>query len=415
MERRTQPMPATIRRARRTGAGRKAIPWILGAALAALIVWGLLPKPIPVDVGTVTRGPLKVTVLEEGKTRIRHRYVLSSPIPAYLERVPLRAGDAIIKGVTVLATLAAAPASFLDPRARAQAVAAEQSAEAAIEQRGAQVGSVRAELDLALKELKRNEQLRRTGAIAQSQWDTAANHVDVLRRNLDSAEFALKVANFEREQARAALMQMESASPQAGKPVEIRAPVSGRVLNVFEESARMVNAGQQIIEVGDPGDIEADIEMLSTDAVNVKSGAEVSIEQWGGGYPLPGHVSLVEPGGYTKISALGVEEQRTLVRVEFDDLPAGVFGDRFRIEARVTTWAGGNVLQAPTGALFRRGNDWMTFALDRGRAKPVKVKIGHNNGVAAEVLDGLREGQRVILHPPDTLSAGSSVSVRPAE
>jgi HlyD family secretion protein len=394
---------------------RKFLPWILGAAVAAVIVWGLVPRPTPVDVGAVTRGPLKVTVLEEGKTRIRHRYVISSPVPAYLERVPLRAGDPIVEGETVVATLAPAPASFLDPRARAQAVAAEQSANAAIEQHSAQVESVRAQLDLAEKELKRNAQLRRTGAIAQADFDTASNRVDVLRRNLDSAEFALKVANFEHDQARAALMQMESASPQAGKPVEIHAPVSGRVLNVFEESARMVNAGQQIMEVGDPADLEADIEMLSTDAVNVRSGAEVSIEQWGGGHPLPGHVALVEPGGYTKISALGVEEQRTLVRVNFDDLPAGVFGDRFRVEARVTTWAGRDVLQVPTGALFRRGNDWMTFALEGGRARLTKVEIDHNNGIAAEVRGGLRKGQRVILHPPDTIGDGSRVSVRPAE
>ncbi|HEY8899320.1 MAG TPA: HlyD family efflux transporter periplasmic adaptor subunit [Chthoniobacterales bacterium] len=394
---------------------RRFVPWIGGAALVGFIVWGLLPQPIPVDAGEVTRGPLKVTVLEEGKTRIRHRYVISSPVPAYLNRVPLRAGAEIVEGETVLATLAPAPASFLDPRARAQAEAALQSADAAIEQRAAQVESVRADLDLARKELKRNEQLRRTGAIAQSQWDTAANRVDVLRRNLDSAEFSLKVAKFEREQAEASLMQMKSATPAGVAPVEIRAPVTGRVLNVFEESARMVNAGQSIMEVGDPRDLEAEIEMLSTDAVNVRAGAEVSIEQWGGGQPLAGHVTLVEPGGYTKVSALGVDEQRTLVRVDFDNLPEGVFGDRFRVEARVTTWAGKDVLQAPTGALFRRGNDWMTFLLEGGRARLAKVEIAHNNGVSAEVTAGLKAGDRVILHPPDTISDGSRVSVRAAD
>jgi HlyD family secretion protein len=394
---------------------RRFVPWIGGAALVGFIVWGLLPQPIPVDAGEVTRGPLKVTVLEEGKTRIRHRYVISSPVPAYLNRVPLRAGAEIVEGETVLATLAPAPASFLDPRARAQAEAALQSADAAIEQRAAQVESVRADLDLARKELKRNEQLRRTGAIAQSQWDTAANRVDVLRRNLDSAEFSLKVAKFEREQAEASLMQMKSATPAGVAPVEIRAPVTGRVLNVFEESARMVNAGQSIMEVGDPRDLEAEIEMLSTDAVNVRAGAEVSIEQWGGGQPLAGHVTLVEPGGYTKVSALGVDEQRTLVRVDFDNLPEGVFGDRFRVEARVTTWAGKDVLQAPTGALFRRGNDWMTFLLEGGRARLAKVEIAHNNGVSAEVTAGLKAGDRVILHPPDTIADGSRVSVRAAD
>ena len=394
---------------------RKRVPWGIGGALLLFIVWGMLPKPIPVDVGVVTRGPLEVSVLEEGRTRIRHRYTISSPIPAYLQRVPLRQGATIVAGETVLATLAPAPASFLDPRAKAQAEAAVQSADATIEQQTAQIASVRAELDLAEKELVRNEHLRKTGAIAQSQFDTASNRVDVLRRNLESATFALKVAQFERQQASAALMQMDSPTPAAAEPVEILAPVSGKVLQVFEESARMVTAGQPIMEVGDPRDLEAEIEMLSTDAVNVKPGAPASIEQWGGGRPLPGRVVLVEPGGYTKFSALGVEEQRTLVRVDFDDLPPDTFGDRFRVEARVTTWKGDDVLQVPTGALFRRGNDWMTFLFDNGRARMTKVEIGHNNGVAAEVLGGLFEGQRVILHPPDTIEDGGLVEARDSQ
>lgn len=393
-------------------AWRKLVPWGIGAALVVFIVWGMLPKPIPVDVGTVSRGPLKVTVLEEGKTRIRHRYTISSPIPAYLQRVPLRPGAKVVEGETVLATLTPIPSSFLDPRAKAQAEAAEQSAEAAVQQQSAHVNSVRAELDLAQKELARNEQLRKTGAIAQSQFDSAESRVNVLQRNLDSAQSALKVANFQLEQSRAALMQMQSTGPASTEPVEIKAPVSGAILQVFEESARVLNPGQPIMEVGDPTDLEAEIEMLSTDAVNIKPGAEAEIEQWGGGEPLPGHVVLVEPGGYTKISALGVEEQRTLVRVNFDDLPADTFGDRFRVEARVTTWAADNVLQVPTGALFRRGNDWMTFLFNGGTARLTKVDIGHNSGVAAEVLGGLADGQQVILHPPDTISNGVSVEMR---
>lgn len=394
---------------------RRFFPWLLGALLVGVLIWGLLPKPVPVDVGTVTRGPLEVSVLEEGKTRIRHRHIISSPVPAYLQRPPLRAGAAIVAGETVLATLTPAPASFLDPRSRAQAEAAAQSADAAVQRQASQIASVRAELDLARKELERSEKLRRTGAIAQSDHDTAASRVDVLRRNLEAAQFALRVTTFERDQARAALMQMDSPSDGATRPVELRAPVTGRILSVAEESARMVAAGQTIMEVGDPRDLEAEIEMLSTDAVNVKPGARVLIEQWGGGEPLPGRVSVVEPGGYTKISALGVEEQRTLVRVEFDRLPGDVLGDRYRVEARVTTWAGNDVLQVPTGALFRRGDEWMTFRFEGGRARATAVRIGHNNGVAAEVLDGLAAGDRVILHPPDTIGDNARVSVRSSE
>lgn len=406
---------ATSARGRKPRSLRKFVPWAIGAAILLFIIWGLLPKPIPVDVGEVTRGPLEVTVLEEGKTRIRHRYTISSPIPAFLQRVPLRQGAEIVEGETVLARLAPAPASFLDPRSRAQAEAAVQSAQAAVKQQTAQVESVRAELDLAQKDLKRSEHLQKTGAIAQAEHDAAVNRVDVLKRNLDSAEFALKVAQFELEQAKASLLQMESPGSGADNLVEIKAPVTGQMLNVYEESARMVAAGQPIMEVGDPRDLECEIEMLSTDAVNVKPGAEVAIEQWGGGQPLPGHVVLVEPGGYTKISALGVEEQRTLVRVDFGNLPEGVFGDRYRVEARVTTWAGDDVLQVPTGALFRRGNDWMTFRFANGRAQLTKVEIAHNNGIAAEVVSGLDVGDKVILHPPDTVSNGASVEMREPE
>jgi HlyD family secretion protein len=201
-----------------------------------------------------------------------------------------------------------------------------------------------------------------------------------------------------------------------GEPLKILAPVTGYVLNVFEESARMLTAGTQIMEVGDTKDMEAEIELLSSDAVGVQPGADVSIEQWGGDAPLRGKVSVVEPGGYTKVSSLGVEEQRVKVRVDFiDALPPGtVIGDRFRVEARIVTWHGDNVLQIPTGALFRRGGEWMTFLYENGKARQVKVDIAHNNGVAAEVRGGVTEGQRVIVHAPDAVADGAAVEPRKA-
>jgi HlyD family secretion protein len=351
-------------------------------------------------------------VLEEGKTRIRNRYVVSPPVAGYMRRVPVRAGDRIVAGQTLLAVIQASPSSFLDPRAKAQAEAAVHSAEAARMQHSELVQSSTAELDLARKELVRAEQLKKKGAIAIKEYDTAANRVDMLDNQLGSAQFALKVAEFELEQANAALVQVTGDSPESGQPIEIHAPVSGFVLNVFEESARPVTPGLPIMEVGDPGDLEAEIELLSSDAVNVKPGADVSIEQWGGGEPLRGKVALVEPGAFLKISALGVEEQRVKVRVNFSDLPDGLLGDRYRVEARIVTWAGDNVLQIPTGALFRRGNEWMAFAVESGRAKLTRVAITHSNGIAAEVTDGLTDGQEVILHPPDTVRDGVAVKPR---
>jgi len=401
-------------RSRKPGAWRKAIPYVIGGALLAAIVFGLLPKPLEVDVEAVTSGPLTVTVLEEGKTRIRHRYVISPPVAGYLNRVMLRPGAPIEEGKTVLATIQPQPAGFLDPRVQAQAEAGVKAAEATKMQRESQVERARSALDLAQKEFTRANGLKGSGAISGREFDSAQNQVDVLTRELHSAEFGLKVGNYEYDQARAALVQFQAPGIPNTEPYKVLAPVNGYILNVNEESARMLTPGTQIMEVGDPTDLEAEIELLSSDAVAVKPGAEVSIEQWGGDAPLRGKVTMVEPGGYTKVSALGVEEQRVKVRVDFvDPIPADhPLGDRYRVEARIVTWHGDKVLQVPTGALFRRGGDWMTFVFDHGRARLKKVEILHNNGTSAEVRGGLTQGERVILHPPDGVSDGGSVNAK---
>jgi HlyD family secretion protein len=419
-----QPVPTTTpttsaakARPRKPAAWRRFIPYAIGAALLVAIVSGLRPRPLEVEVAKVTTGPLEVSVLEEGKTRIRHRYVISPPIAGYLNRVPLRAGDRIIAGITVLATLQAQPANFLDPRARAQAEARLKATEAAKQRAQSDLERVNASLALALKEKDRASNLKTTGAISTKDWDTAETQVMMLTREQHSAEFAIRVAEFEEAQAQAALVQSENPAADGAQPLAIIAPVNGYVLNVYEESARLVTAGMPIMEVGDPTDLEAEIELLSSDAVGVQVGAEVSIEQWGGEEPLRGKVTLIEPGGYTKISALGVEEQRVKVRVDFVEPPPSShpLGDRFRVEARILTWSGAQVLQVPTGALFRRGNDWMTFVLQEDKARLVKVEIGHANGVAAEIRSGLRQGQTVILHPPDAVADGVAVQPRAAK
>ena len=390
------------------------MPYALAAVLLAAIVYGFLPKPIEVEIAPVTAGPLTVSVLEEGKTRIRHRYTISPPIAGFLNRVELRAGAPIEKGRTVLATMQPQLASFLDPRSRAEAEARVKGAEAAKRRAQAEVERARESLGLAEKERVRAVDLKKKGVASQREFDTAEAQAAMSGRELRAAEFALEVAGFEKTQADAALMQTQTPGEVAAKPVEIIAPVNGYVLTVFEESARVVAQGTPIMEVGDPADLEAEIELLSSDAVGVRPGAEVSIEQWGGGNPLRGKVTLIEPGGFTKISALGVEEQRVKVRVNFTDPipPEHPLGDRFRVEARIVTWKSERVLQVPTGVLFRRGGDWMTFVFDGGRARITKVEIAHNNGVAAEVLSGLSEGQRVLLHPPDTVADGAAVKQR---
>jgi len=394
---------------------RKRTPWrtiffiLLCVGLGALIAVGLWPKPLPVDTAKVVTAPLTVRVTEEGKTRIRSRYLVFPPVAGFLHRVDLRAGARIEAGKTVLATLVPEASAFLHPRARAEAQARVQSTEAGVLLRQAEMERVRASLDLAKRNFTRLDTLLRDGAIARQEWDTAESQVRVLERELQAASFALQVARFEAEHAKAALTQ--TATPGQAEALPILAPVDGYVLSVLEENARSVSASTPIMEVGDPRDLEIEVELLSTDAVTVDEGAQILIEHWGGETALRGRVVLVERGGFTKVSAIGVEEQRVRVRAELlDELPEGrTLGDRFGVQARITTWHGENVLQVPTGALFRRGMDWMVFVQEEGVARMREIEIGHDNGLAAEVRAGLGEGEVVILHPPDSLREGMRV------
>lgn len=379
--------------------------------IAAGIFIGLMPKPIPVDTAMIERGPLTVTVLEEGKTRIRHRYVISPPVSGYLNRVELRAGAPIEAGRTVLAVIDPEPSGFLDPRTRAQAEARLRVTEANVLQRQSEVERVREAVELAQRDFARADDLYASGTISREQWDAAETRVRLLERDLHTAEFAVRVAEFEVTQAQAMLAHLEFPEAQQAELYRIVAPVDGYVLNVYEESARIISAGTPIMEVGDPRDMEAEIELLSSDAVAVAPGAEVTIEQWGGEEPLRGRVTLVERGGFTKVSALGVEEQRVIVRVDFLDMPpeGRELGDRFRVEARIVIWHGDDVLKVPTGALFRRGNEWMVFVVQEDEARLKSVHIGRNDGLYAEVLSGLSENDRIIVYPPDEVADGSSV------
>ena len=407
----SQPIAARIRGPRRRS-WRKFVPYVVLLGLIIAIATGLWPKPICVETATIIRGPLTVSVFEEGKTRVRHRYVISAPVAGFLYRVELRPGARLEVGKTVLATIEAQLSGFLDARASAEAEARVKAAEATKMQRRAELDRAKSALELANKDLARADALRKTGTIATQEWDTTENRVQMLTRELHASEFASHVADFEIAQAQAALIQAQPPALEKSEPTRIVAPVDGYVLNVYEESARVVASGMPIMEVGDPQDLEAEIELLSSDAVGVAPGADVSIEHWGGDSPLRGRVSIVEPGAFTKISALGVEEQRVKVRVDFvDPTPPGRdLGDRYRVEARIVTWHGDYVLQVPTGALFRRGNNWTTFIVKDGKARLREVEIAHNSGVDAEVRSGVSPGDMVIIHPPDTVHDGASVS-----
>lgn len=379
-------------------------------AVIGAIIFLMWPKPLKVEPGLAERRPFTASVVEEGKTRIRRRYTVSSPVNGFLNRTALRPGDAVRAGETVLAVMEAESSGLLTPRLRAEAEAGLKTAEAARALRKSELDRAKVSLDLAKKQFERLDRLLPSGGISRQEWDIAENRMQVSVREAKTAEFALRMAEFEVQQARSSLIQ--GGEGGASESVRILSPVDGYVLNVFEESARTVPAGTPLMEVGDPDDIEGEVDLFSVDAAVVAQGAEALIEGWGGDAPLRGRVALIERSGFTKVSALGVEEQRVKVRIDLlDPVPSGYrLGDRFRIQVRIILRRSDDVLQVPLGALFRRGGDWVAFQVEEGKAAARKVEIGQNDGVYAEVLSGLSEGDRVILHPSEHVAEGVEVT-----
>ncbi len=389
---------------------RRVISLTIAAALLALVAWGFWPKPVLVETATVSRGPLTVRVSEEGKTRIRNRYVVAAPVAGKMRRVPLKAGDEIQAGETLLTVIEPATSPLLDKRAREQAEAAVNMHEAAGKQANESLAAAKAALKLAEADRDRVRSVKGSGTVSQSERDRAEGEASIKAAEVRSIEFAIQVNNYRLAQAKAVLGRGDN--PATDVPIEVRPPVSGRILKVMQESETVVVPGQAIAEVGDPADIEIEAEILSRDAVMIKPGDNVSIEQWGGETPLQGRVRRIEPAGFTKISALGVEEQRVIVLCDLVNPPdaARRLGDRYRVEARVAVWHHPDVLLAPAGALFREGNQWKTFIYQNGRAVSRTVTAGHTDGQRTEILDGLATGDELLLHPPDTVKDGTRVT-----
>ena len=397
--------PATARPA----TGRRVLPWLGLAALASAITVGLWPRPVPVEAAPVTRGPLVVTVDDEGMTRVRHRYVVTSPAGGQLRRIDWKAGAEVVAGKTVLAVLEAAPGDFLDARLQAQAEARVRAAGAAREAAAAQRERAAAADRLATADLARARRLREDRVISAQELETAQLRAEAAAQDLRAAGFAVQVATFELQQAEAVAARGTPGAPPA--PLVITAPVNGRILRVFQESARVVPAGFPLLAVGDATDLEVRIEVLSRDGVAVRPGARVLLEQWGGAEPLQARVRLVEPSAFTKISALGVEEQRVYVIADLMDPPERrpTLGDSYRVEARIVVWESPDALQAPAGALFRRQGATQAYVVANGRAALRTLRTGRGNGLRTEILDGLREGEQVIVYPGDQVAEGRAV------
>lgn len=405
------PPPSSAAKKKGAPAWRRNLPLFGGMLLVALIVVGLWPRAVPVEVATVTRGPLVVTVDEEGMTRVKNRYLVSAPVAGQLRRIDWKAGAIVEAGKTVLAVLETGGADFLDARSQAQAEARVLATEAAREAALAQKERAAAAAKMFGADFERLKELFAKKVLSQQEFDAAQMRQDTTAQDARAAEFALKVAEFEQQQAHAVLTRGAGGSAASAEPLVITSPVNGKILRVFQESARLVPAGFSLMEVGDPTDLEVRIEALSRDGVAIKPGARVMLEQWGGAEPLTARVRLVEPSAFTKISALGVEEQRVYVVADFVDPveKRPTLGDSYRVEARVVVWENSNALRAPAGALFQRGGSWRTFVVDGARAKLRDVRLGRGNGLMTEVLEGLRDGDQVVVYPGNKVSDDTRV------
>lgn len=384
---------------------------------AVLIVGGILgvalwPEAIEVDVVRVTRGPMRVTIDEEGETRVRDRFVVSAPVAGRLQRVELEPGDSVVRGKTVVARLIPAAAPLLDPRTSAELAAGVEAARAAVGQAQAERDRAAAALTRAQSSLLRQEQLAEVGATSHEELEVAQTTVKTAEAELRGAQST--VARTERElQAARARMAPSSAG---GRTVDVIAPVSGVVLKRLRESEAVVPPGDPLLEIGDPANLEIVADLLSTDAVRVSPGDAVLIEDWGGDHPLGARVRRVEPSGFMKISALGVEEQRVNVIIDLvDAATARQLGDGYRVEVRVVTWQAPAALQVPIGALFRRADQWAVFVVNDDVARLAVVQLDQRNDTEGHITGGLTEGQTVVLHPPDTLQDGMRVRVRASE
>ena len=383
-------------------------------AIIAALLWAFLPQPVPVDVAAVARAPLRVTVDEEGRTRVIDRYVVSAPVTGYARRIELRVGDTVRQGQT-LVELEPLRSEVLDPRSRAAAEAAVAAAEAGLHMAEQNARAAASDADIAEQEYVRRKALSAKGSIAGEERDRAAAVRRRAEAALRSAAFAVDVARHELAAARTALEH--SAARAAGEMPErvaVRAPIDGRILAIARESEGVVASGQALLEIGDPSALEIEVEVLSADAVRIQPGMAVEFTRWGGSGVLRGAVRTVQPTGFTKISALGVEEQRVVVIADLVSPPQlwTRLGDGYRVEASFVLWDSDAVLQLPASALFRQGDAWAAFVVDAGRARLREVQIGHNNGFAAQVVDGLQDGMVVIAHPSDAVHDGVRIAPR---
>jgi HlyD family secretion protein len=425
--------------------GSKLFVLLVVLTIVAGLGYAFLPEPVEVDLVAADRGVLRITVDEDGKTRIREKYVVSAPLNGRILRISMDPGDKVIAGKTLLTMIEPRDPELLDARSVAQAEARVKAAEAALRRVEPMLETAREAQALAEAEVTRLRGAYERNAISLSQLDEAEFTFRQRSEELRSAKIAQEISRFELQQAEAALLRSkprnddsgdgdssnressvsigsngetvasdEAVDGNGGWNFPIYSPIDGRVLRVFQESAAVVTPGTPLVELGDPSDLEVEIDVLSRDAVKINPGDLVLLEHWGGQRPLQGQVRVIEPSGFTKISTLGVEEQRVYVIVDLVDAPEErrSLGDGFRVEARVVIDEARDVLKVPTSALFRVGGEHAVFRVVNDVVHAHQVKVGRQNGLEAEILEGLAEGDRLVLHPSDQIEDGVKVRQR---
>jgi HlyD family secretion protein len=395
---------------------KRAIGLAFVLAIVAATVYALTPQPIPVDIATIDRGSLEVTVDEEGMARVRDVYVVSSPIAGRLERIPVHVGDPVFHDATAVASIRPLDPSFLDVRSRREMGALVEAARAAVASAEAQLNAAEVNARVAQSDLERSQKLAATQTISAHALEKAVNDLDTAKAGVEQAKATLELRKSELTSAEVRLIEPDQLTVTSSGDsccVVAHSPVDGVVLKLSAESEKVVLGGAPLVEVGDPRDLEIVTRLLSADAVNVTPGAAARLDEWGGPV-LNAKVRRIEPAGYTKVSALGIEEQRVDTILDLTD-PYETWkrlGHAFRVMVHITTWEADDVVRVPLGALFRRGSEWNVFRVVGGRAVITPVTIDHRNERFAEATGGLAEGDQVVLHPSDRVADKVALQAR---
>jgi len=389
---------------------RKLLYAVLSAAAIVAIAWGFVPDPIAVEATVVRRGPLQVTVDEDAETRAHDRYVVSAPATGRVSRIELHEGDAVHAG-QIVARIWPAPLTVREREVQLARIAA---AEALVHEAQERIRHAEADYEQAKRERQRVDRLVREGFMSPQGAEQSRVQETTSANELQAARFRARAAQADAEAARAVLLAVSGERGTAQAVIAVRSAVEGKVLRIPDKSERVVSPGAPLLIVGDPGRLEVVIDLLSSEAVKVKPGMLVLLDGWGGDRPLQARVRVVEPLAFTKVSALGVEEQRVNVIADFVD-PPGPLGDAYRVEAHVVLWTGADVLKVPVSALFRRGENWNVFVVDGSRARRREVEIGHRGSLEAEVVKGLGAGEKVLRHPSNDIEEGRWVRVAKQE